>query len=106
MNFDTIELFDKQAKKLSKKYKNLKKDLALFITNFESIDRQATLIYENLYKVRLINSNKNKGKSSGYRVYYYVKHKENIYLVTIYDKSEITMIDESMLIKIIKNELE
>jgi len=106
MNFDTIELFDRQAKKLGKKYKNIKKDLALFIRNFDSIDQQAILIYENLYKVRLVNSNKNRGKSSGYRIYYYVKHKENIYFVTIYDKSEITMIDESILIKIIKSELE
>lgn len=29
MNFDTIELFDKQAKKLGKKYRNIKKDLQL-----------------------------------------------------------------------------
>lgn len=60
MNFDTIELFDKQAKKLGKKYKNIKKDLELFIVNFESIHQQAIFIYENLYKVRLLNSNKNK----------------------------------------------
>ena len=106
MNFETIHLFDKQVKKLGKKYKNIKKDLALFMSDFDSIDQKAILIYENLYKVRLLNSNKNKGKSSGYRIYYYVKHKENIYLLTIYDKSEITMIDEALLIKIIKNELE
>jgi len=105
MNFDTIGLFDKQAKKLGKKYKNIKKDLAYFMSNFEAIDQQAILISKNLYKVRLVNTNKNKGKSSGYRIYYYVKHEETIYLLTIYDKSEVTMIDESLLIEIINNEL-
>ena len=106
MNFDTIELFDKQAKKLGKKYKNIKKDLQSFVKNFDSIHEQAILIHENLYKIRLANSNKNKGKSSGYRIYYYIKLKETTYLVTIYDKSEISMIDESVLMEIIKTELE
>jgi mRNA-degrading endonuclease RelE of RelBE toxin-antitoxin system len=106
MNFETIGLFDKQAKKLGKKYKSIKKDLKSFVENFDSIHQQATVIHKNLYKIRLANSNKNKGKSSGYRIYYYVKLKEITYLVTIYDKSEITMIDESVLMEIIKNELE
>jgi mRNA-degrading endonuclease RelE of RelBE toxin-antitoxin system len=75
------------------------------MSDFKSIEQQAILIYDNLYKIRLANSNKNKGKSSGYRIYYYVKHEETIYLLTIYDKSEVTMIDESLLIEIINNEL-
>ncbi len=106
MNFDTIELFDKQAKKLGKKYRNIKKDLRSLVENFDTIHKQAILIHENLYKIRLANSNKNKGKSSGYRIYYYIKLEETTYFVTIYDKSEVSMIDESILMDIIKSELE
>jgi len=66
MNFKTTELFDKQAKKLNKKYKNLKNDLNTLINNFDNLHQQATSIQKKLYKIRLANSNKNKGKSAGY----------------------------------------
>jgi mRNA-degrading endonuclease RelE of RelBE toxin-antitoxin system len=105
MNFETIEHFDKQAKKLSKKYKNIKKDLQSFIQNFDTLHQQAISIKSNLFKIRLANSNKNRGKSAGYRIYYYIQLEETTYLVTIYDKSEITMIDEDMLVEIIEREL-
>ena len=52
--------------------------------------------------MRLANSNKNKGKSAGYRIYYYVKLAEITYLLTIYDKSSIETIDEALLIEIIE----
>ena len=66
MTFKTTELFDKQAKKLSKKYRNLKNDLKSLINDFESLHQSSTSIQKNLYKIRLANSNKNKGKSAGY----------------------------------------
>jgi len=102
MNFKTTELFDKQAKKLNKKYKNLKNDLNTLINNFDNLHQQATSIQKNLYKIRLANSNKNKGKSAGYRIYYYIQVEETTYLLTIYDKSDIEMIDESLLMDIIE----
>ena len=102
MKFKTVFLFDKQAKKLSKKYKNLKKDLINFISNFEKFHKNATKIQKNLYKVRLSNSSKNKGKRAGYRIYYYVRIEDSVYLLTIYDKSETEMIDENLLIDFIK----
>ena len=37
------------------------------------------------------------GKSAGYRVYYYIQLEETTQLLTIYDKSEIEMIDEELL---------
>ncbi|CAA6824431.1 MAG: Unknown protein [uncultured Sulfurovum sp.] len=103
MTFKTTELFDKQAKKLSKKYKNLKNDLKLLIGDFESLHQSSTSIQKNLYKIRLANSNKNKGKSAGYRIYYYVKVEETTYLLTIYDKSDVEIIDEDLLIELIEN---
>lgn len=103
MNFKTTELFDKQAKKLSKKYKNLKNDLKLFISDFDNIHQQSISIKKNLHKVRLANTNKNKGKSAGYRIYYYVQIEEVTHLLTIYDKSDIEMIDENLLIELIES---
>ena len=97
MNFKTTDLFDKQAKKLGKKYRNIKDDLSLFIKKFEELHLSSTSIQKNLYKIRIANSNKNKGKSAGYRVYYYIQLEETTYLLTIYDKSEVEMIDEELL---------
>ncbi|RLA78805.1 MAG: hypothetical protein DRG78_14250 [Epsilonproteobacteria bacterium] len=103
MNFETVPLFDKQFKKLAKKYSLIKNDVEELIINFDELHQQATPIKSDLYKVRLANSNKNKGKRAGYRVYYYVKIEETVYLLTIYDKSEIEMIDEKILTECIKD---
>jgi len=102
MNFRTTELFDKQAKKLGKKYKNLKQDISALLSDFETLHQQSISIQKNLYKIRLANSNKNKGKSAGYRIYYYVQVEEITYLLTIYDKSEVEMIDENLLNELIE----
>jgi len=103
VNFETVPLFDKQFKKLAKKYSLIKNDVEELIINFDELHQQATPIKSDLYKVRLANSNKNKGKRAGYRVYYYVKIEETVYLLTIYDKSEIEMIDEKILTECIKD---
>lgn len=41
-----------------------------------------------LFKVRIKNSDVQKGKSGGYRIIYYVKTATNILLVTLYSKSD------------------
>ncbi len=102
MNFETVPLFDKQFKKLSKKYNLIKSDVEELIINFDDLHQQATSIKNDLYKIRLANSNKNKGKRAGYRIYYYIKIEKTVYLLTIYDKSEIEKIDENILIEMIK----
>ena len=40
------------------------------------------------YKVRLPNSSTNTGKSGGFRMIYYIKVEEKIYLMTIYSKKD------------------
>ena len=97
MNFETVSRFDKEVKKLSKKYNLIKEDLNTFVLDFEMIHQEATGIKNNLYKVRLSNSNKNKGKRAGYRIYYYLKVNDTVYLLTIYDKSQIESINETTL---------
>ena len=103
MEFRTVALFDKQFKKLSKKYNLIKDDVEELVDNFDDLHLQATPIKTNLYKIRLANSNKNKGKRAGYRIYYYIKIETTVHLLTIYDKSEIQMINESVLVDLIKD---
>ncbi len=102
MNFETSSLFDKQSKQLSKKFNLLRNDLEDFVNNFNDYHSTATNIKINFFKVRLSNANKNKGKSAGYRIYYYLKIDDTVYLLTIYDKSQIESINENILIDLIK----
>ena len=97
MNFETVSRFDKEVKKLSKKYNLIKEDLNNFVVDFDTIHKEATSIKNNLYKVRLSNSNKNKGKRAGYRIYYYLQINDTVYLLIIYDKLQIESINENTL---------
>ena len=68
--------------------------------------KSGVLITENTYKIRLASSDKNSGKSGGFRIItYLIDEKEDgveINLMLIYDKSEESSITKSEIIKIIK----
>ena len=53
------------------------------------------------YKVRLKNSDVQKGKSGSYRALYYLKSQDKIVLVAIYSKSDQTDIGAATIIDII-----
>jgi mRNA-degrading endonuclease RelE of RelBE toxin-antitoxin system len=85
--------FEKQLYKLSKKYRNIRKDIEPIIKQIEEgiflgdrLSGFGTNIY--IYKVRVKNSNLKKGKSAGYRVVYLLRSETTILLLTIYSKSE------------------
>ena len=91
MNFEieSIRTFDKQAKRLSKKYPSLKTDLLKFAADLFNNPGQGKPLGKDCFKVRLQISSKNKGKSGGGRIVTCVRIvDEVIYLLTIYDKSE------------------
>ena len=50
-----------------------------------------------VFKVRLKNTDVQRGKSGGYRVIYYVKTRENIILATIYSKSDRSDVNNSII---------
>ena len=60
----------------------------------------------NIYKVRLADESKGKGKSGGFRVITYVIEENaestDIYLITIYDKSEESSIDKDDILEILR----
>lgn len=91
MNYkvDTIPLFEKQVKRLSKKYPSLRNDLITLITDLEKNPVLGISLGNNFYKIRMQIVSKGKGKSGGARLITYVKVIANtVFLTTIYDKGD------------------
>ena len=84
----TTARFEKQLKRLDKKYPSLKKEYSALVTSLEDNPRQGTPIGSSCYKIRLAISSKGAGKSSGLRVITLVVFvRREVFLVAIYDKS-------------------
>jgi len=91
MSFEvrTIPEFDQRAKALAKKYTSLKRDLQELVANLVKDPRQGTPLGKGCYKVRMSVASKGKGKSGGGRVVTCVRIVgEEVWLLTIYDKSQ------------------
>lgn len=85
----TIDPFDKQLKKLAKKYPSIKQEFIELVESLETDPIQGTPIGDNCFKIRLAIKSKGKGKSGGARIITnVVVTKSTVYLLTIYDKSE------------------
>jgi len=81
--------FQKEAKRLVKKFDSLKEELAGLENNLTDNPTSGIALGNNCYKIRLKVKSKNKGKSGGMRVITLVVNvAKNIYLLSIYDKSE------------------
>ena len=81
--------FQRDAKKLLKKYPSFKNDLDTIFSQIKGEPTSGISIGKSCYKVRVKISAKNKGKSGGGRLITYVHFSgEEVYLLTIYDKSE------------------
>ena len=94
--------FKKSAKKLLKHYKSFKKDLHTFLDSLDDNPNQGTKLAQGLYKVRIKNSDNNKGKSAGYRIVTYSVIEDEIFLVDIYSKSEMENISDEAIDMIVK----
>ena len=96
--------FSKEAKRLSKKYKSLKLELAELINLLETEPKSGKSIGKDCFKIRLAIQSKGKGKSGGARVITLVKIiNQEVHLLSIYDKSEKENILEKDLVKFIKS---
>ena len=99
----TISLFDKQAKRLAKKYPSLKNDLTELVENLADNPEQGIALGNSFYKIRLAIASKGQDKSSGARVITYLKiTADTVFLISIYDKSEKNTITNKELEKIFK----
>ncbi len=104
---ESSDLFEKQFKKLLKKYVSLKSELRELQLELMENPTMGTLLRDNVYKIRLAISSKNKGKSGGARVITLVKIiNETIYLLSIYNKGEKDTISESEIDELLEDYLE
>ena len=99
--------YKKAVKKLSKHYKNIQNDVDKFLDTLQSKQDLGIELKSNVYKVRIANTDKNKGKSAGYRLISYLKIiDDELYLLYIYDKSKIENLTENEIDKLILKQLE
>lgn len=95
MNFDVVATapFERKLKWLAKKYHSISDDLRVVV---EELSQNPTLEFplgKNCYKIRVFITSKSKGKSGGARLITYVRVLKNtVYLMDIYDKSDLATI--------------
>ena len=83
--------FKHNLRQLAKRYRSIRSDVESFTEQLlvgETPGDQIAGTGYTLYKVRLKNSDNNKGKSAGYRVVYYLQTADELALITIYSKSD------------------
>jgi mRNA-degrading endonuclease RelE of RelBE toxin-antitoxin system len=100
--------FLKKAKRLLKKYKTLEENLKSLEQSLVANPKIGVSYGSGIYKVRLADESKGKGKSGGFRIITYVIEETSeatyIYLITIFDKSEEASIDKDDIKKILISE--
>lgn len=102
----TIPYFDKQLKRLTKKFPSLKLEYANLLDSLENNPKQGTPLGNNCFKIRMAIASKGKGKSGGARVITCVLINDtSVYLLDIYDKSEQDSISDKE-IKVLVKEIQ
>lgn len=98
--------FERELKRLYKRYKSIKKDILLLQDSLMSNPTQGDNLGNNLRKVRMAIASKGKGKRGGARVITFTAvialEESEIILLTIYDKSERELISDAELKEIIE----
>ena len=95
---ETTPTFDRQVKRIAKKYPSLKADLVKLREQLFQEPDQGVALGKSCFIVRMAISSKNKGKSGGARVITYVRLVgETMFLLSIYDKSQKSSLDEGEL---------
>lgn len=85
----TTPTFNKELKRLAKKYPSIKSDLEKLSLKILEDPTTGVNLGQNFYKVRMAITSKGKGKSAGARVITYIKVTDTkIFLASIYDKSD------------------
>jgi mRNA-degrading endonuclease RelE of RelBE toxin-antitoxin system len=106
MNYDieVTSFFERQLKRLIKKFPSLKKEIVLLANSLRNNPTQGKGIGENCFKIRIAIASKGKGKSGGGRIVTHIKVEQTkIYLLTIYDKSEQSDITDKDIIDWLKD---
>lgn len=94
----------KDVKHLKRKYPAVTSQLRKLIDQLESDERPGDKIPDvghDVYKVRLPNPSAQRGKSGGFRVIYYVRMADSVFLLRIYSKTEQTDISPEEIQRIV-----
>lgn len=86
-----LPTFTRNIRTLIKKYRNILSDIQPIITQLENgeiLGDQVAGVGYPVFKLRIKNSDNQKGKSGGYRLIYYLKTNDQILLMTLYSKSD------------------
>jgi hypothetical protein len=89
--------FDRQFKRLAKKYKSLLDDYLTFSKELKENPLQGAALGRGVRKIRMAIGSKGKGKSGGARVLtltVLVSEDADVTLLTIYDKDEIDNVSD------------
>ena len=103
-SINTLPFFDKQLKRLVKKYPSLKKEYAELVSALADQPTKGVYIGDNCYEIRIAIASKGKGKTGGARVITCIQVIDEVaYLVSIYDKSEQENIHDKDLQELLKS---
>lgn len=99
--------FKREAKSLSKKYTSLRASIATLVDALIENPYYGESYGNDIYKVRLSDKSKGKGKSGSFRVMYYHLSKSEsgieILLMTIFNKSQKSTVKKAEAIKLLKD---
>lgn len=105
VSITALDEFERQARRLSKKYKSLKDDLANLQKELLEDPFQGDDLGGGVRKIRMAISSKGKGKSGGARILtlnVLVSDDANVTLLTIYDKNEIDNVSDQYIMWLVK----
>jgi len=105
MSFKIVPLssFKRDFKKLLKKYKNIIADFKVLTLDLQENPKAGIYLQNNCYKIRVANSSIPIGKSGGFRtIYYYIDESNEIYLISIYSKTQKDTINKNKIAELLK----
>ncbi|HRI29045.1 MAG TPA: hypothetical protein PK715_13375 [Chitinophagales bacterium] len=103
----TTPNFQVKYKELVKRFPALQRQLLMLTEVLTKNPFYGTPLGGNLFKIRLPNKAKVKGKRSGFRVVTYFLHEnqsgvQELFLITIYDKSDTENVSKKTLLALLK----
>ncbi len=102
----TVPSFDKEIKRLGKRYASIANDYARLLRDLEANPRLGADLGGGLRKVRMAITSKGRGKSGGARVITFTIvvaiGETEINLITIYDKAERSSITQAEIAALLK----
>ena len=102
LNIKTLSYFEKDVKRLFKKYKQLPADLKVLKQELLENPKSGIELGHRCYKIRLANSSIPTRKSGGFRIiYYHIDTNETLYLMSMYSKNELENIDDKIILQIL-----